>query len=607
MGEPGTEDQAVTTPDLEGYRAALDLAGVGEAQADPETGCLLYVNRMMCEISGYDECELLGVPLSEFIHEVDREEHIERFERMVRGEGVCSGETRFVSKDGRYVWVEVNATVIRDGDGKPLRTVAVVRDVTSRHHASEKLKLQTELLEQTHDAVIVWELDGPIVYWNRGAEVLYGYPAEEAVGKVGHELLRTEFPDGIETFTETLRREGRWEGELVHVARDGRRVTVESRHVAAGTESGHDRVLETNEDVTERRRALEMLGDSHGLLRSIVEGTADAVYVKDLEGRYLLVSSFAAQIIGGPGAVAEDIVGKDDTAFFPPEVARALMEVDRQVRETGETDVLEEEVPADDGSTRTFLSTKLPYRDHTGRVAGIMGFSTETTERRRAEEALREVREAERVRIARDLHDGVLQDLTYAAAEAEISQIISGEADVQERLVKSVGAMRRAAAGLRNALYDLRPTGDRLLPRSLHTTVELARRMAPDQEVDLIVGEGVPEAPLGEEGHQLLRVIQEALANARRHSGARRVSVSLRVEGSDLLAEVSDDGRGFPPEYRPGMGTRGMRERAADLEGELEIDNAPGAGVRVRLRIPLARLVQDPVTERAREEQHGLE
>ncbi len=595
MGEPGEVDQAASAPDLEGYRAALDLAGVGEAQADPETGRLLYVNRMMCEITGYDECELLGLPFSEFVHEDDREEDVRRFERMVRGEGAYAGETRYVGKDGRIVWVEVNATVIRDGDGRPLRTVAVVRDVTNRHHTTEKLKLQTDLLEQTHDAVLVWELDGPIVYWNRGAEALYGYPVEEAVGKASHDLLRTEFPHGIEAFLATLRREGRWEGELVHVARDGRRVTVESRHVAANTESGRVQVLETNEDVTERRRALEMLGESHGMLRSIVDGTNDAVFVKDLEGRYLLVSSFAAQIIGGPEAVAEDVLGKDDSAFFPPEVARVLMETDRRVMDTGETDILEEEVPGEDGSTRTFLSTKAPYRDHRGRVAGIMGFATETTERRRAEEALRDVRESERVRIARDLHDEVLQDLTYAAAEAEISQIISGEADVQERLVKAVGAMRRAAAGLRNALYDLRPTGDRLLPRSLRTTVELARRMAPDQQVDLHVGEGVPEAPLGEDGHQLLRVIQEALANARRHSGAEKVAVSLRVAGSDLLAEVSDDGRGFPPECQPGMGTRGMRERAAALDGELEIDSVPGEGARVRVRIPLARLAQDPM------------
>ena len=91
---------------------------------------------------------------------------------------------------------------------------------------------------------------------------------------------------------------------------------------------------------------------------------------------------------------------------------------------------------------------------------------------------------------------------------------------------------------------------------------------------------------------ELLRIVQEALTNARRHSGAQHVGVSLWVEGNDLVAEVSDDGRGFETETAPGIGLRNMRERAAALGGKLEVQSEPGGGTRVRLRAPILGLLR---------------
>ncbi len=81
-------------------------------------------------------------------------------------------------------------------------------------------------------------------------------------------------------------------------------------------------------------------------------------------------------------------------------------------------------------------------------------------------------------------------------------------------------------------------------------------------------------------------------SNARRHSGAGRVTVSLRTEGEDLVAEVSDDGRGLGPEAVPGVGQGSMRERAAAAGGELRIESEPGRGTTVLLRVPLPREVR---------------
>ena len=111
--------------------------------------------------------------------------------------------------------------------------------------------------------------------------------------------------------------------------------------------------------------------------------------------------------------------------------------------------------------------------------------------------------------------------------------------------------------------------------------------MVRGSQIRLEVEAGFPSVPLGETGTQASRIIQESLTNARRHSGAKRISVVLKMDEGDLLVEVSDNGRGFGPETPPGVGLSSMRERAALIGGELEMESEPGRGTDVRLRVPL--------------------
>ncbi len=127
---------------------------------------------------------------------------------------------------------------------------------------------------------------------------------------------------------------------------------------------------------------------------------------------------------------------------------------------------------------------------------------------------------------------------------------------------------------------------DRPFPELVEFLVQRNRAMARGYEISLEVGAGFPSAPLGEAGTQMLRIIQEALTNVRRHSGARNVIVSLKVEGEELVVEVSDDGQGFGAGIVPGVGLESMRERAAALGGKLQIDSEVAEGTRVRLQVP---------------------
>ena len=228
-----------------------------------------------------------------------------------------------------------------------------------------------------------------------------------------------------------------------------------------------------------------------------------------------------------------------------------------------------------------------PVRDGEGRVTNFVGVQNDVTGRRRAEQELSEIRRAERRRIARDLHDMVLQDLSGALQSLRLSHLRAQRSGAGPDFAEELRALGRATSGLRSAIYDLRHEEGRPFVKSVESLVELNRRANHGREVRLMVDEGFPEDLPAEVGVELLRVLQEALTNARRHSGARDTEVRLRTEGRAVVAEVIDDGRGFDPgPAQAGVGLSAMRERAEGLGGKFEVGSRPGEGTRIRVEVP---------------------
>jgi PAS domain S-box-containing protein len=229
-----------------------------------------------------------------------------------------------------------------------------------------------------------------------------------------------------------------------------------------------------------------------------------------------------------------------------------------------------------------------PVVDEEGGVANFVGVQNDVTERIRAEEALSEMRREERRRIARDLHDIVLQDLSGAIQSLRLTHLQSTGSGLQLELEEELEALRRASSGLRSAIYDLRHEKERPFVESVESLVNLNRKVNQDCKIRLEVDGEVPEELPAEISVELVRVLQEALTNARRHSGASNVEVGLRMEGEALVAGVSDDGRGFDPaSTRAGVGLSAMRERVESLGGKIEVRSPPGEGTKVTVRIPL--------------------
>jgi PAS domain S-box-containing protein len=235
-----------------------------------------------------------------------------------------------------------------------------------------------------------------------------------------------------------------------------------------------------------------------------------------------------------------------------------------------------------DGQRFTALAHANPIHDESGKLIGAVNVLVDISDRKRAEEALSEIREAERRRIARDLHDVVLQDLSATLQSLQAARVESGSVELDQE----VETLRKAVGGLRNAVYDLRTKDRQSLLRTVDALLELNRQLAPGCEVSLIVGDDFPSELPETVELELERIVQEALANVRRHSGARRVEVSLEANEDEIRALVSDDGRGFEPDRtRPGVGLTSMKERAALIGGALEIRSEYSKGTQVLFRI----------------------
>src|SRR6185437_616320 len=154
-------------------------------------------------------------------------------------------------------WYLLRIRPYRTLDNRIDGAVILLFDIESLKHSQEVLERQAKLLEQTHEAVFVRDLKGAIVYWNRGAELLYGFGREEAIGRLSHELLGKS-PTVRSQINEALQSDGRWLGEMVHRTRDGRELTVDCQEVLI-SEADRRLVLSTNRDITERKRLEETL------------------------------------------------------------------------------------------------------------------------------------------------------------------------------------------------------------------------------------------------------------------------------------------------------------------------------------------------------------
>ena len=207
----------------------------------------LQINDAFERITGLKRDLVVGKKVTEAIPGI-KEANPELFEIYGRVATTCKKEKFEIFFKPLSLWLSVSVYCPQIG-----YFAAIFEDITDRKKAEEAIAKQAELIDLSPDAIIVRKLDGTINFWSKGAEKLYGWTKEEAIGQDMNSLLKTEFPQHLDDIVNTLKLDGKWSGEIVHICKDGSKLAEQSFWLARfGVDGEITELLESNVDITDR-------------------------------------------------------------------------------------------------------------------------------------------------------------------------------------------------------------------------------------------------------------------------------------------------------------------------------------------------------------------
>ncbi len=375
------------------------------ALAAAAVNCLIYdwdlasntVERIcgLTEILGYqpEEAEPTVQWWRDRIHPEDLQKINESdlWEYIAQNDRYCS-EYRVRHQDGHYVWVEDRQIVVKNDSGKPIRIIGSTTDISERQRTEIQLQESVERLKMA-------QLAANAGWWN--GDILAGRAScsEEYFELHG---LDPDVPHSYENWLACIVEEDRERAdrELREALKQRTEVNIEFRvqHPTRGrrwlnaigntfynSEAEPVQMAGITLDISDRKRAEEALNANMAILTAVNQATTTLIFAKDRQGRMLMANPATIRLVGKPEA---EILGHTDVEFLSDRLeAERIMENDRLVMETAQVDVFEEKIQAPEG-IRTYLSTKSPYQDQQGKIIGLIGVSTDITERKRTVEQL---------------------------------------------------------------------------------------------------------------------------------------------------------------------------------------------------------------------------
>jgi PAS domain S-box-containing protein len=220
-------------------------------------GKYTYTNPLWYDISGISEDESLGDGWTSAIHPEDRDNVFHRWQHTVSEHSAWVYEYRLLNPEDEVLWVRALASPMYSLEGQFLGHVGTVEDITKRKQAAQRIYEQAALLDISTDAISVSNLDNQILFWNKGAERLYGWQAVEVMGRNTAEFLykSKEIVQQLSKIQTTLTKDGKWQGELEQVTKDRKKIIVESRWTLVRDETGQPKsILTVSTDITEKKQ-----------------------------------------------------------------------------------------------------------------------------------------------------------------------------------------------------------------------------------------------------------------------------------------------------------------------------------------------------------------
>jgi PAS domain S-box-containing protein len=608
---------------------------------DPE-GRVISWNAGAERITGYREEEMIGESFSVFYAENDLERgHPEEELRVAASEGRYQEDGSRVRKDGSKFWASVLITALKDRDGKLRGYSKVMRDITERKEAEQRLleseELYRSVVEQAAENIFLVDAEtGRVIQANATLHRSLGYSPEELKRMTLYDIVahdRETINRNIEHILEYGRR---FIGERKYRRKDGSLIDVE---VNAGAISygGLRALCVVAHDITERKmaeealrhsldallalyetgqvlsssldreeigsRLLEIIGRTSGTTAAIIDLGDDVEHLRPW--RSFGSEDILAAIHGEPATSAarrgafedEDKKLLELEGSAPPAERLVGLYLPLRVRDRviGVLEVYGPETLSESGAAETFVSLA---NQAASALENARLYEELATRGRRLHELVRlllTAQEEERRRVAYDIHDGLAQT---AAAAYQHLQIFARHhppesPTARDKLQEALELVRHAVGEARQVISDMRPTvlDDFGLAAAIRLQVETLRSEGWEVDYEEALGDG--RLPTEMET-TLFRVAQEALTNVRKHARSSRAHVTLERSGETVRLLVRDEGRGFRPgdtlnQGGPGerVGLSGMRERVSLLGGRFEIHSEPGSGTSVVAEVGL--------------------
>ncbi|MBF0566820.1 MAG: PAS domain S-box protein, partial [Nitrospirae bacterium] len=368
---------------------AFEFSTIGIAISSPEKGWL-RVNDELCRMMGYTREELMRLRWPDITHPDDYQSSVVQVNRMLNGEiDGFSLDKRYIRKDGTVLYATVWINCKRRDDGTVDYYNAMVQDVTGRKKMEQELRLQGAIITNMEEgAVLIKAGDGTIVYANPKFNRIFGYEDGELTGRnISVVNAPTDIsPEEVaEQIQASLKQTGSWEGEVFNIKKDGTRfwchaIVSRFEHNTYGTVW-----VSTHQDITKRKEAEKKAWETGEQLRAIIDNSTAVIFLKDTEGKYLLINSQYEKL---NNISRSEIIGKTDYELFPREVADSLRQNDNEVLLSLKPTRYIENVP-DNDAMRVYLAIKFPLFDASAHAYGVCGIATDITELKRNEDIIR--------------------------------------------------------------------------------------------------------------------------------------------------------------------------------------------------------------------------
>jgi PAS domain S-box-containing protein len=441
----------------------------------------------------------------------------------------------------------------------------------ARREAEQRLQETSETLraivESSALGIVVTDLEANVRIWNPAAEAMLGWTEKEVIGRPPPHVAE-DLEEFQKNFAPVLH------GQVVRVEVRRRRkdateidlsVAAAPLRDAAGQTRG---VVTVFADVTERKLAEEAREESEKLVRAVLEGSDDAVYLKDSAGRYLVANPAGCRAIGRP---LEEILGRTDAELLPAGAAAEIQAHDRLVMETGEAHRFEMTLTVS-GVTRTYLSTKSPRRDPDGRLVGVISISRDITDRKRSEQEREELLAREQAARAAAEHASRAKDEFLAMLGHELRNplgAIGSAVAALERVARPDDGSAPLRAILARQSRHLTRILDDLLDVSRVISGKIVLRRGPVDLREIVDGCVATLRHAGRTGAHALtvagdpafvegdatrleQVVSNLLDNALKYTPAGgAIAVTLSVEDADAVVRVRDSGIGIAPDTLP--------------------------------------------------------